>query len=261
MKIRAFARKNDIDLIHAHYSLSGITAALSFSRPVVCSLMGSDIQAGPLMRFLIRFFARFFWKTTIVKSERMKQKAGLWHARVVPNGVDMELFRPVERSLAMDKVGFDPSQKHILFLADPARPEKNFRLAEEAYKSLGSKDRLALHAIHGVDHNEIPHYLSAADVLVITSLWEGSPNAVKEAMACNCPVVSTDVGDVKELIGHTDGCYITTYEPEDVAGKLKLALESGKRTNGRENIQHLDEMIIARKLIGIYHSVLKNKWL
>jgi teichuronic acid biosynthesis glycosyltransferase TuaC len=258
-RIRSYARKHKVDIIHAHYSLSGFTAALSFSRPVFCSLMGSDIQAGPLVRFLVRLFARFFWKATIVKSERMKEKTGLRHARVIPNGVDMKLFKPVARSLAIDKVSFDPFKKHILFLADPGRPEKNFRLTEATFILLGSMDSLSLHAIHDVEHEDVPNYLNAADVLVITSLWEGSPNAVKEAMACNCPIVSTDVGDVKEVIGNTEGCYITSYDPVDVAYKLKQALDFGKRTNGREKISHLNSKSIAEELIRLYFSIKNTK--
>ena len=102
-------------------------------------------------------------------------------------------------------------------------------------------------------------YLNAADALVLTSLWEGSPNVIKEAMACNLPIVSTDVGDVKEVIGDTEGCYITSYEPSDVAGKIKLALDFGKRTNGREKIKHLEINTIAKRIIDVYNEVLQKK--
>ena len=77
-------------------------------------------------------------------------------------------------------------------------------------------------------------------------------------MACNCPIVSTDVGDVKEVIGNTEGCYICSYDTGVVADKIKLALNFGKRTNGRKKIKHLDQKIIAQKIIGVYNKVLNN---
>ena len=90
---------------------------------------------------------------------------------------------------------------------------------------------------------------------MLTSLWEGSPNVIKEAMACNIPIVSTDVGDVREVIGNTEGCYITSFEPEYIAEKIELALQFGKRTDGRENIKHLESSLIARKIIDLYKKI------
>jgi teichuronic acid biosynthesis glycosyltransferase TuaC len=71
--------------------------------------------------------------------------------------------------------------------------------------------------------------LNAADLLLLTSLTEGSPQVIKEAMACNCPIVATDVGDIREIIGYTDGCYITTFKPSDVAVKIQAAFLLGKK--------------------------------
>lgn len=99
---------------------------------------------------------------------------------------------------------------------------------------------------------------NAADVVLLTSLWEGSPNAIKEAMACNCPVVSTDVGDVREVIGNTEGCYISSFEPRDVAKKIQMALDFSKRTNGKQSIIELglDSKTVANKIINIYTKVI-----
>jgi len=116
-----------------------------------------------------------------------------------------------------------------------------------------------LNVIKNTDQNIIPYYMSAADILILTSLWEGSPNVIKEAMACNCPIVSTDVGDVKEIIRKTDGCYIASYDVVDVADKVGKALSFGRRTNGRQNIKHLDNNIIADKIISLYRLVLSKK--
>ena len=106
--------------------------------------------------------------------------------------------------------------------------------------------------------HEVNFLLNACDLLLMTSIREGSPQVIKEAMACNCPIVSTEVGDVKDIIGNTKGCFITSHDPIDVAKKIQLALDFGKRTNAREKIKHLDINIIADKINNIYKEVVRN---
>jgi len=101
--------------------------------------------------------------------------------------------------------------------------------------------------------------MNACDVLVLVSDGEGSPMVIKEAMACNLPIVSVPVGDVPEVLGNTEGCYLCTQEPQDVAEKLELALRRGKRTNGRKTISHLEIGAISRRIITVYRNVLKEK--
>jgi teichuronic acid biosynthesis glycosyltransferase TuaC len=105
-------------------------------------------------------------------------------------------------------------------------------------------------------------YYNASDVMVLPSYHEGSPNVIKEAMACNCPIVATDVGDVKWVLGDTEGCYIAGFEPDDFAEKLRLALgfaETKGKTSGRYRILELglDSDTIAKKIVVVYESVLK----
>ena len=254
-RLKKYLKSNEVGLIHAHYSYVGMIASLASRKPVVVSLMGSDIEDYRLGRILIHIFNCLFWKAVIVKSQRSKNKIKLKNASVIPNGVSLDLFKPLPHKEARNKLAFDPKRKYALFLADPERPEKNYLLAKTACELVSQHYDLELLVLHNTPHKEIPNYLSAADVLLLSSIFEGSPNAIKEAMACNCPVVSTDVGDVKELIKDTDGCYITTFKPEDVAEKLLLDLQFGERTNGRDKIQHLDDKNIANKLFALYKSI------
>ncbi|MBN2174679.1 MAG: glycosyltransferase, partial [Bacteroidales bacterium] len=256
--LRKYLKLNKVDLIHAHYSLSAIVATLSTSLPVVCSLMGSDIQVKGFLKKIILFFSRYRWKATIVKSTRMKRSIGINHAHVVPNGIDLNNMRIIDKIIAQDKTGFESLKKNILFLANPNRYEKNFKLAQESINLLNklNNENVELHIVYDIEHDLVPYYLNASDVLLLTSLWEGSPNVIKEAMACNLPIVSTDVGDVSDIIEKTQGCYITDFDALDIADKLEKALAFGKRTNGRQNIAYLDDNIIAKKLIDIYNQVL-----
>jgi len=109
-----------------------------------------------------------------------------------------------------------------------------------------------------IPHNSIVYYLNAADVLLMTLKYEGSPNIIKEAMACNCPIVSTDVGDVNWVMGETESCFITSFDPNDIVDKMKTALKFGNRTKGRDRLIDLglDSDTIAKKIVTLYTSVL-----
>lgn len=105
--------------------------------------------------------------------------------------------------------------------------------------------------------------INSSDFLLLTSFREGSPQVIKEAMACNCPIVSTDVGDIKWVIGNTEGCYLTTFDPKVVAEKLKMAIEFAQtkgRTNGRDRIIQLglDAESVAKKVLEVYQKVLNS---
>ena len=252
--------KKKYDLIHAHYSLSAFAATLAFPNiPLVVSLMGTDSQMNLFWRLLIKVCYLAFWDHTIVKSKSMKESLHLNKASVIPNGVDLNKFKLRDKLEIRKKLGLNGNKKYILFLSNPDRLEKNFSLAKNAVDILPDPSIILL-PIFDKKHNEAIDYLNASDILLMTSLWEGSPNAVKEAMACNIPIVSTNVGDVREVIGNTEGCYITSFKAEDVADKIKKALQFGKRTNGRQRIIELglDSETIAKKIIKVYEEVLKK---
>jgi teichuronic acid biosynthesis glycosyltransferase TuaC len=250
-------KKVNPDIIHPHYSLCCIVATFASRKPIVASLMGSDVMVNGLMIHILRFLSRCCWKATIVKSKSMKDRISLNHAQIIPNGVDLSFFRPLDQSECKKRVGFDHSKKQILFMADPARYEKNYDLAFAAFQILhvNFHDTIELKVIHGMEHEQVLYYLNAADAVLLTSRWEGSPNIIKESMACNVPIVSTKVGDVEEIIQYTRGCFLAEPSSEDIAEKLKSALAFDGRTNGRNDISHLDSKLIARKIISIYDSV------
>lgn len=255
--LRKHIRENNYDIVHAHYSLSAFVASFAGGKPLIASLMGSDTYSTFPFNYFIRFFYLISWESTIVKTNRMKEKLHINKSIVVPNGVDIERFKPMPRKVAREKVGFDNNSKYVVFVADPSRNEKNFCLAEKAF-NLISDSNIKLFVVSGVSNDSISFYLNGADALILTSKWEGSVNVVKEAMACNCPIISTDVGDVKWVIGDTAGCYISSFKPEEIAEKVKEALIFGQRTNGRDRILKLglDSKSIAKKIVGIYNSVL-----
>jgi glycosyltransferase involved in cell wall biosynthesis len=253
--LHTYLRENDFDIFHAHYSLSGFTASLAGCKPLIVSLMGSDIKSGIIEKQIIRLFCFFRWKSVVVKSYSLKKDIGLKKAVIISNGVNLDLVKPSIKKRSSEK-------KIVLFGADPDRNVKNFSLAEKAV-SLLHNDNIVLRTIHSLPHDELIGEINNSDVLLITSLWEGSPNLVKEAMACNCPVVATNVGDIAWLFGNEPGHFLTGFNCYDVAEKLRLALsfaQENVRTNGRQRIitLELDSGSIATKLVSLYQSVLKG---
>lgn len=253
--VRRQVRRGGYDIIHAHYSLTAFAVSLAGGHRMVVSLAGSDVLGMPALLPLTRFFCRYRWKKVIVKTESMKERLREGDITVIPNGVDTGLFFPSDRSEARKQLNL-PDKRTILFVADPSRAEKNFPLAREAVGLLGRDDAMLL-TVHGVPHARMPLYYNAADVLLLTSLWEGSVNTVKEAMACNLAVVSTDVGDVRANVSGLAGYHITSYDAAEIAGKLALVLDSSVKINSRERLFDLglDSASVAGRLIGIYKSV------
>jgi teichuronic acid biosynthesis glycosyltransferase TuaC len=255
-------KKGQYVIVHAHYALSAYVAGLASAKPLVVSLMGSDVKGGKASRVILKIVSWFFrWQAVIVKSKELGS-GKFDSAHVIPNGVDTEQFIPENRKQCCAKLGWDDNDVNILFAANPARKEKNFVLTREALKRMDIPNT-ALHVLNGIPHNEMVHWYNAADVVLLSSFWEGSPNVIKEAMACNRPIVATDVGDIRWLFGNTPGHFISGFSPEELAGKLKLAIEYSKKhgqTQGRSRILELglDAFTVAKRIIEVYKTVLNK---
>lgn len=258
LPLRKLLLKEGYDIIHAHYSLSAFVASMAFAKPLVVSLMGSDIKMEGYFKILLKFFlVTFSWKKIIVKSDDLKKSIKLnKEVIVLPNGVDLDLFLPLRKEHCLNQLGWNINKTHILFAANPKREEKNFPLFKSSMLLLNNVN-VEYHYLEDTPNELMPILYNAASITVLTSLWEGSPNVVKEAMACNCPVVATDVGDIKWILGQTEGCYITSFEPKDVAEKIQMALNFNKRTQGRNRILELglDSGTIAKRVIDIYKQI------
>jgi glycosyltransferase involved in cell wall biosynthesis len=214
-----------------------------------------------MYKLLICFFARFFhWKAIIVKSQDMYDDLQIKRAMIVPNGVDLDLFKPMDKTMCRQGLGWDVEKKSVLFPANPSRPEKDFVLAKESVDLLDRE--VKIHVFEQVEHQRTPLFFNAADVVLLTSKWEGSPNVIKEALACGCPIVSTDVGDVRERMAGVEGCYVAiTREPKELAELIQKALLFKGRTKGRDRIvaDGLDNRQVAKRLVEIYERALRSE--
>jgi teichuronic acid biosynthesis glycosyltransferase TuaC len=256
-RLRAALKRGSYDLIHAHYVFSGMVARCQRRLPILLNFHGADEALG-YQGFLCRSIAPFV-DEIVVTSDYHKSLARIERAHVLPCGVDMELFRPMDPEAARRELGLAPEAKLVLFPA-ALRPEKRIDVARAAMEILRRRDpRAELVVASGQPHERIPLYMNACDTMVMTSDLEGSPVSIKEAMACNLPIVSVRVSDVPETIGTTRGCFLCDRTPEDVAQKLGEALGFGGRTDGRERIRRYDIHSLVDRLLDLYRIVLEKK--
>ncbi len=211
-KIREFRP----ELVHAHYGLSGLLANLQRKIPVVTTYHGSDINNDTVYR--ISRLSIFLSKFNIFVSQKNCDKAGAkTKAAIIPCGVDTELFRPDDKSLVRNKLGVAENEKLVLFAGAFDNPVKNPELALSVAAAMPEVKLLEL---KNYSREQVALLMNAVDACLMTSHSEGSPQVIKEAMACNCPIVSVDVGDVRDVIQYTDQCHICGYDAREITGKL-----------------------------------------
>jgi len=251
LKIKYFAP----DIIHAHYGLSGLLANLQRKIPVVTTYHGSDINHEKAFRFSKVAIRLSAWN--IFVSQKNVSKTGISKRySLLPCGVDVSVFKPVDKNEARKALGFNEDDKLVLFAGSFTNKVKNPELAIESVKQLlGVK----LIELKGYTRERVALLMNAVDACLMTSHTEGSPQFIKEAMACNCAVVSVNVGDVAEVIGETKGCYICSYNENEIAATLKKVFTDNVRTDGRKRIleRKLSSNEISNQLIQLYLKIRK----
>ena len=251
-------------VVHAHAGETALAARFHLGAPMVVSYQGDDLlgdrdAAGnipPVWRVrsqIVRWHSQLF-DATITKTRAMEAVLPPRARRrnhVVPNGVDRELFAPGDREGARRELGWDDGRVALFVATKPRSPRKRLALAEAACAAA----EVRLHVADDVDPASMPTLMRAADCLVLTSSLEGSPNAVKEALMCNLPVVSTRVGDVEELLAGVEPSWLCEPTEESFTAALRECIADGRRSNGREVAAYLDEGRIADRILRIYDEV------
>lgn len=257
-KLLKWLRAGSYDLIHAHYGLSALFANLQRQVPVVTTFHGCDVtdpQVRPFARPAYALSAHcIFVEDSMTRWFGTKRKQ-----TVIPCGVDPSVFHPIPKQEARARLGLQPAKRYVLFSSTFSDPRKNYALAQRAAEELDTE--LQIIELKGYKRDEVCLLLNAADVALLTSLREGSPQFIKEAMACNCPIVSTHVGDVERLLANSEGCFVSDFTPANVADGIQKALAFGQRTNGREQLlaQKLDLHSIARRIVDVYRPFPNKK--
>ena len=263
------------DLIHAHYGLSGLLANLQRRVPVVTTYHGSDINVPKVLRFSkiamrLSAYNIFVSKRNIAiaigrKGDKAMKRLGKYS--LLPCGVNIpqpwnELQNKLVGQLTLNQWGqsvLSKNEKNVLFAGAFDNAVKDPELAKAAMNELEKMGvKAELIELKGYNRDQVNALMYTCDALLMTSKTEGSPQVIKEAMACGCPIVSVDVGDVAERVSGVEGCYVVrTREPRDIAEALQKAIAYEGKTNGRERIleMSLSNEQVAKRLIAIYEGI------
>jgi teichuronic acid biosynthesis glycosyltransferase TuaC len=273
-RLRTEIKKFQPDVVHAMYGgvmADRVTRTVN-DRPTVVTFHGSDLLgehlSGTVRKLIAGYGVRASWNAarraqrvvTVSRTLRDVLPNDIRQSKVniIPNGIDLTRFKPLDRDRCLERLKWDADTFHILFPANSGDPVKRPELAEAAVRSLQQRGILAeMHYLRGVQNEEVPVWLNASNVLLLTSLHEGSPTIVKEALACDLPVVSVDVGDVSERISDIEGCYIALPNQNDLAAKLFLVHAGKGKVNGRDTVKEFSLECIACQLRSVYAEALQ----
>jgi len=258
VKVFQRTRSASYDIVHAHYGLSGFPAWFRVGAPLVLTLHGSDVLGRPLERRLSRVISHFADAVIVVSEEMRRHIPGT----VIPCGVDLDFFRPFDRAEARRRLGLPLDTHLVLFPFDPARRLKRYDLARAAVNRLRHEGlSVELVSVFKADNSEMPFYYSAADAMILCSDHEGSPTSVKEALACNLPVVATDVGDLRHVLGAVAGNRITTQDIRDIARSLREVITEVRRERfaGRASMARYHQTRVMRNVLDVYDTVLERR--
>jgi teichuronic acid biosynthesis glycosyltransferase TuaC len=244
------------DLVHAHYGLTGAVALAQRQVPVVTTFWGSDTYI-PWQRRVSYVVARL--TVPLFVSAQGRSRLRRPRAAVVPSAVDTSRFRPRPRAEARRLLGWDEDGPFVLFPGSRRSAIKNVALFDAAIDALPAELHVRPVSLEGYSRDEAALVMSAVDVMLMTSLSEGSPVAARESLACETPVVSVAVGDVPELLAGLPGCAVCERNPAALAGGVLRALEAGRATSFRDRAEEYARERVAGRVLAVYEQVVSPR--
>lgn len=257
-----FRESKRYDAIHIHYGLTGLFLLFnptSIKNKTVLTLHGSDISIKStkyVQRFISRLLVKKVHDVIVVNNDFLNETKTLNSSvHIIPCGINADFFSPPISHTEITDV--------ILFPSCADRAEKNFGLFEQAFRILKEKNpSLSYKCLDKMDRNQVRTTLQKSTLLMMTSLSEGSPQVVKEALACCLPVVSVPVGDVSTLLNSANNSFVTnSYSAYELASACEKIIQSGNRCqNGPRIIAKLElsNSSIAERIKVIYSKVAKS---
>jgi glycosyltransferase involved in cell wall biosynthesis len=257
-ELRRRHRSDRFDVIHAHHGLGGWTArALGRRAPLVVTFHGTDLEhriVGPMSRALARTAALPATVSADLARRRLPGAGRSARVGVLPTGIDLQRFRPLSRAEARARLGLDPDGRYLLFPASPARPEKRYDRARELAAVVGAE----LLAYDSTPPDTVPLYINAAAAMLVTSDREGFGLAALEALACDVPVLSTDVGIAPLALAGIEGTLCGPFDLNRWREVAERHLASGDpRVSGRARASLFDRDHMARRVFQAYGDVLR----
>lgn len=253
------------DVIHCHSVISGMIFLYSgwrlFNKCVV------SLQNDPSRGFDGSRFEQYKKKFdyVIIKANTVPIEGNVIY---LPNGCNIDIFKPLDKNECKKRLGLDSHKRYILFVDSNTlkkrmqkrkdRFDETMHILREKY---GHNDIEELDMI-GVARNDVPTWINACDLHLLSSDQEGSPNSVKECLACNIPVVSTDVGNVRDLLDGLKDCFVSDHkEASELAELTDMVLRKQAHEGIRDAFikKGFDMESTAKKIVSIYQSLIKHE--
>lgn len=250
--------RKSYDIVHVHCGLSGLPGLFCWRTPKVITFHGSDVLVGKIQPMISKFVSKFYDAVIVVS----KQMASIINGNIIPCGIDLEIFKPYGRKEARLEINWPLDKYIVLFPFHPGRKIKRYDIAEAAVRKLHEKGYdIILKSVSGVKNEHMPYYYSAANVMLLCSDSEGSPTSIKEALACNTPVVTTNVGDVKNILDGINGLQVFDKDVESLSkGIENILLNEGKKDyEYRTAMKRYDQKVIMGLILEIYQGIRKKQ--
>jgi teichuronic acid biosynthesis glycosyltransferase TuaC len=258
-EIRRRVHRESFDLVHAHYGLTGAAAVFQREVPIVTTFHGSDCNGAiPWQRYLSWAVARRSFPIFVSKEGR--RMLGCSSAPIIPAGVDTELFTPLERGTARRRLGWSEDRRYVLLPSSRAILSKRADLFDAVLsEAQRAEPDLAGVALTGFSREQVALVLNAVDVVLMTSDREGSPVTVREALACETPVVSVEVGDLHDVLAGLPGCGVFSREPRALARGVLDALGAARDPVLRRRAELHSRRAVAERIVAVYSSALDGR--
>lgn len=275
--LKTTLRQKKPDIVHIQSGgVWGLfTALIAYKFPKIITFHGTDLLFGYkifwnlkkaqfsiiflIKNLLIKFFSvisiLFMDYIILVNTKQVKNMFFKRKYRIIPCGVDVSLFRPIKRSDARKKLNLDIDKYYLLFI-NPKRRIKNVNLAHEVVEIVRkTRPNTELLCAENVPNTEMFIYYNAVDLLLITSFSEGSPVTVKEALACNTPVISVDVGDISKTLQEVNNCFVVPFNKDWLAEKVIRIIDNKAIVNTKRCAENYSLENVAQEILVVYGSV------
>lgn len=251
-------KRNEYDIIHTH-DIAAIISIFQSKASIIMSFHGSDLK-NLFTRILCNFASIFSTYRLLSNETQEKYLFFKGNHGILNSGIDLDIFYPINKDEARKKMSLNAKKKIILFGGSISNSIKNYPLAISAINMLKSWD-LQIIELKGYSRRETMLLYNASDLLLVTSKSETGPNVTKEALACNLPVISTNVGHPRiiTLLENIEGCFVTSYNPNEIATSIEEVLMRSIRVDSRDSILGWDINKFAKKTIDVYNMVINRR--
>ncbi len=256
--INKILSKNKYDLVHAHYGLTGFISLFQNKCPVICTFHGSDVLYNKWQNIISRFTARHC-AINIAVSDNIAKILKRINTYTIPCGVDDNLFYPTSKTSSKKRLGLDNNKIYILFPSSPNRKVKNYKLFNQVFERLKKEYNIEQLFLENLSRQKVRDYLNAVDFVLLTSFSESTNTTIKEALFCNTPVISVDVGDHMEILSKFSRNFVTSYNVDNIIKSAKWLLDNNNTWNFRKEMKYYKINNIAKIILNIYKKIYNNR--